>query len=241
MTTIKTISSSSSGNGYIIESGRQTLILELGLQMADYVSNIKDFTSVCGCVATHCHTDHLNKSTAKEFIRRGVRVYMGEEVLKECEIEGIEPLKSHFRNRAGGFTVQTFPAPHNVPNCGFLIETPTAERIVFVTDTTGVNLRFRNIHCIMCECNYDEDTLLDNMMNHEEWHGHPENHMSLEQCCLFCKANIGMATQRVLLLHSSLGNLNQTKALEILKRELCFNNIEFATAGSKVIIDNLDF
>lgn len=53
MTIIKIISSSSSANGYIIESGGQALVLELGCKMMDYTLNMEDFASVRGCIASH--------------------------------------------------------------------------------------------------------------------------------------------------------------------------------------------
>lgn len=53
MTKIKIINSDSQGNGYIIESGGQALVLELGLKMMDYTLNMEDFASVRGCIASH--------------------------------------------------------------------------------------------------------------------------------------------------------------------------------------------
>lgn len=53
MTTIKIISSGSDKNGYILESGGQSLVLELGCRMMDYTLNMEDFASVRGCIASH--------------------------------------------------------------------------------------------------------------------------------------------------------------------------------------------
>ena len=53
MTTIHVCSSNSSANGYILESGGQTLVLELGCKMMDYTLNMEDFASVRGCIASH--------------------------------------------------------------------------------------------------------------------------------------------------------------------------------------------
>ena len=53
MTRINIISSGSQSNGYILESGGQSLILELGMKMMDYTLNMEDFASVRGCIASH--------------------------------------------------------------------------------------------------------------------------------------------------------------------------------------------
>ena len=53
MTEIKIVHSGSSSNGYILESGGQALVLELGCKMMDYTLNMEDFASVRGCIASH--------------------------------------------------------------------------------------------------------------------------------------------------------------------------------------------
>jgi len=54
MTTIHIISSSSSANGYILESGGQALVLELGCKTSDYYNIlIRKGGLVAGCLASH--------------------------------------------------------------------------------------------------------------------------------------------------------------------------------------------
>ena len=242
MTEIIICGSSSQGNGYLLKSGNEILVLELGCKFIDYVDALKeDFKTVAGCVVTHRHIDHLNPSTAKEFIRRGIDCYVGEEVVKEADLRDFEPLFSNFNNRVGQFTIQTFKAPHNVPNCGFLITTPTKERIVFLTDTTGVSLRFKDVNCIMVECNHDDDTLLDNLDRHDVSMSHPEYHMGLEECCNFCKANISYSTKEVILIHMSHTNINEDYAVKTVKDFCGFSSVSVAHKGYRYNIDNDDF
>lgn len=219
MTKIKTISSSSSGNGYVLESGGQALVLELGCKMMDYTWGVGGaFNTIKGCVLSHWHSDHLNKSTAKEFIRRGIPVFCGEkvyeELLKEGSVKGIKPLPMAQKTFIGGFTIQPFEVAHNVPNYGFLIVTPTKERIVFVTDAMGCPYNFKDIDCIMVECNHDDDTLIDNFVNAEQSRSHPENHMGLEDCIDFCKRNVSVTTKQIILIHMSHTNINEVYAMK---------------------------
>lgn len=187
------------------------------------------------------HQDHLNMSTAKEFVRRGIPVFAHEEVIKEADLRGFSPLLSHFQNKVGGFTIQTFEAPHNVQNYGFLIQTPTNERILFLTDTTGTNLRFRDIDCIMVECNHDDSTLLDNLSNHDVSMSHPEWHLGLDDCIKFCKANYSASLKQIILIHMSHTNINEQYALESVQAQLPFDNVAVAHKGDTFKIENDDF
>ena len=242
MTEIQIIGSSSQANGYLLKSADQILVLELGCRFMDYVEILgSDFNKVVGCAFTHRHSDHLNPSTAKEFVRRGIPVFAHEEVIKEAVLKGFSPLLSHFPNKVGGFIIQTFEAPHNVPNYGFLITTPTNERILFVTDTTGVNLRFRDIDCIMVEANHDDDTLLDNLSNHDVSMSHPEWHLGLEECVNFCKANYSASLKQIILIHMSHTNINEQYALESVQMQVPFDNVAVAHKGDTFKIENDDF
>ena len=180
-------------------------------------------------------------STAKEFIRRGIQCYAAEEVIEEADLSGFSAFLPNFRNKVGGFVIQTFKAPHNVENYGFIITTPTNERILFLTDTTGVNLRFRYIDCIMIECNYDDETLLDNLDKHDASMSHPEWHMGLDECKMFCKQNISASTKQVILIHLSHTNINEAHAIETIKEYCNFDNVAVAHKGDKFVIENDDF
>ena len=250
MTEIKVISSSSAGNGYILESGGQSLILELGCRIMDYVIhlNTEGLISVRGCIASHwweCHSDHLNKSTAKEFIRRGIPVLFGEKVYEELLEEGlirdIKSLPASQKTFIGGFIVQPFEVAHNVPNYGFLIETPTKERIVFITDAMECKYNFKNIDCIMVECNHDDDTLLDNYVNDELGMNKPENHMGLEDCIDFCKRNTSLSTKQIILLHMSHTNISEIYAMKQVSIAVPHVLVSVAHADDTFVIDNDNF
>ena len=241
MTEITCVATGSFGNGFILKSADQILVLELGCRFMDYVEILgSDFNKVVGSCATHRHSDHINPSTAKEFVRRGIPVFAHEEVIKEADLKGFSPLFSHFQNKVGGFIIQTFEAPHNVPNYGFLIKTPTNERILFLTDTTGVNLRFSDIDAILVECNHDDDTLLDNLSNHDVSMSHPEWHLGLDDCAEFCKHNLSASTKQIILIHMSSTNINPYMAVE--KVSNAINNdaikVDFAEKGKKFFVES---
>lgn len=180
-------------------------------------------------------------STAKEFYRRGFDLFATEEVINEGRLLGFKTVSDRFKRKIGDFTIQAFKAPHNVPNYGFLITTPTNERIVFLTDTVGVNLKFRELDCIMVECNHDDDTLLDNLDRHEVGMSHPEWHLGLHDCIQFCKENYSSSLKQVILIHMSSTNVNEDYAVQMVQQQMPFDNVAVAHKGDTFKIDNDDF
>lgn len=246
MTEIEIVSSGSKANGYLLKSADQILVLELGCKFQDYVEALKeDFKTVVGCLVSHKHSDHLNRSTLLEFYRRGIETKVGDNVysdlFKTYAGSVLSWIGDNVKYPIGNFTVQTFKVPHNVPNYGFLIKTPTNERILFVTDTTGVNLRFRDIDAIMVECNHDDDTLLDNLANNDVSMSHPEYHMGLNDCAEFCKQNLSASTKQIILIHLSHTNVNEQHAIQTVKERCNFDNVGVAHKGDKFTIDNDEF
>ena len=236
MVTIKILNSGSKGNMYSLKSNNSILIVEIGMPFSEIINNV-ELQKIVGAVYTHRHFDHRNPKTSEEFRRRGISVYAGENIASDGECV----LYKNKRNKIGDWQIQIFDAPHNINNYGFLIQTPTNERILFLTDTTGVNLRFRDISCIMVEANHDDDTLLDNIDRHDASMSHPEWHMGLDECKEFCKQNIGASTKQVILIHLSHTNINEQHAIETIKDYCNFDNVAVAHKGDVFKIDNDDF
>lgn len=169
----------------------------------------------------------------------GEKVY--EELLKEGTIRGIKPLPMAQKTFVGGFTIQPFEVAHNVPNYGFLIVTPTKERIVFVTDAMGCPYNFKDIDCIMVECNHDDDTLIDNFVNAEQSRSHPENHMGLEDCIDFCNRNVSLGTKQIILIHLSHQNINEGFALKSVQDALPLVDVAVAHIGDVFEVESDNF
>lgn len=191
------------------------------------------------------HSDHINPSTVDELMRRGVPVYVGEKVYEEIHEDfnttALRWLSTRQKRNIGGFTVQPFEVAHNVPNYGFLIETPTKERIVFVTDAIECRYKFKDINCLMIECNHDDDTLLDNLDRHEVSMSHPENHLSLKDCIAFCKANDNPSLKQVILVHLSHTNISESHALTAVRDAMPNCEVNIAHADDGFVIENDEF
>ena len=110
-----------------------------------------------------------------------------------------------------------------------------------LTDTTGVNLRFRDIDAILIECNHDDSTLLDNLANADVSMSHPEWHLGLEECIKFCKENYSSSLKQIILIHMSHANVNEEYAVQMVQQSLPFDNVAVAHKGCKFYIDNDEF
>ena len=54
-----TLGSGSSGNGYIIQSEHEAIIIECGMPFKDVVAALKgNVKNIVGCIVTHSHGDH---------------------------------------------------------------------------------------------------------------------------------------------------------------------------------------
>ena len=236
MVEIKIINSGSKGNMYSFNCNNSILIVEIGMPFIELIKNV-EIQNIIGAIYTHRHFDHHNKKTSSELRRRGIFVYAGEGIASDGECV----LYKNKINKIEDWKIQIFDAPHNINNYGFLIETPTKERIVFVTDAMYCSLNFKNIDCIMVECNHDDDTLIDNFVNAEQSRSHPEHHMGLEDCIDFCKRNVSLSTKQIILIHMSHTNINEDFALKSVQDALPLVKVAVAHSGDTFEIESDDF
>lgn len=190
--------------------------------------------------------------TVREMVRRGLPVYLGSDAhadaaetcaafLPEGSVGRVMPLPAKKKTRVGGFLVQPFEVPHNVPNYGFLIESPGGERIVFVTDAKECRRRFRDIDCALVECNHDAETMAEDAFAGDAGRSHPENHLGLEECKAFCRANAGTRLKQVVLIHMSGHNVDAARAVGEISDALPGIRVSAARHGMSVTVENDDF
>ena len=78
------IGSSSKGNGYVLESQNEALILDAGYKYMDCLRTIRyDYSKVCGGFLTHVHKDHSRYIT--EYLKAGIPFFTNDETVSEIE------------------------------------------------------------------------------------------------------------------------------------------------------------
>lgn len=222
---ITVIGSSSSGNGYIINTDKGSLLIECGMKLNKVEAALNyDLKNVVGLLVSHEHGDH--SAYISDYIKH-FAVYATEGTLKArgvLEHRNAKVLKYSKPLCIGGFKVMAFRTEHDAAEpCGFLIVLPNGEKLVFATDTSRLFLRFSGISYWMVECNYDKEILQENVnngsVNISLAKRIVKSHLSLSQLCKMIDVNNFSDTKMILLIHLSNNNSNRKKFVaEIARR-----------------------
>lgn len=210
---IDIFASGSGGNAYRISDGQTQLLLDAGIPYKEIQIGC-DFcmTSLCGCLITHAHGDHVK--AAKELLKRGTDVYTSQGTIDACGLSGhrVHAIKKLEEITIGTFQVLPFDVQHDAPEpLGFLVASSvTNEKLLYFTDTYYVKYKFSGLTHIMAECNYQIDLLLESGAKGEI----PtklmpriiQSHMSLETLSSLLQANDLSNVKQIYLLHLSDNN-----------------------------------
>lgn len=164
---LKCLGSSSSGNCYLLEAEKETLIIEAGVDMREVKKALDwQMSKVCGCLISHEHNDHAK--FLSEMTKNGIKVLAIPEVFDAKRVKNrvfckeIEPMHGY---KVGGFKVFVLSVVHDVPCVGFIIEHEEMGRLLFITDTMMLEYNAPNLDHIMIEANYSDDILQENIDN----------------------------------------------------------------------------
>ncbi|MGY3186487.1 MBL fold metallo-hydrolase [Lysinibacillus sp. TE18511] len=224
MIQIKTLATGSKGNCYHITDGSTPLLLECGISFKQIQQGVNFETSILGGVlVTHEHKDHCKG--VESVLNRGLDVYMskGTQGALQLNHHRIKTVESKKRFKVGTWTILPFDVQHDVNEpLGFLLQSDNGSKLLFATDTYYVKYRFSGLNYIMIECNYDQQTLDENV---ESGRVHPamrkrvmRSHFSLENLLEFFKANDLSKVEEIHLLHLSDGNSNTERIFKAVAR-----------------------
>ena len=165
------------------------------------------------------HIDHVK--SLDYFINLGIPCYGNKDV---CDAHnGCIELPKVLK--VDGFKVQNFELVHDVPNNAFIIDTDDGIRILYCTDTKRIPKKVKGVHYACIECNNDQESIIDNAMEDVFTKSKPENHQSLDECIRYLKAINNVNLQCIILWHMSMTNIDENKAVAMVKRELGFDNV----------------
>ena len=209
-----TISSSSTGNAYALDSGKEILLLEAGCKMADVKRAINyRLQDVVGCIVTHCHGDHAKYAT--EYAKFGVQVYGPKDIesKKSFPFGKFSHLIAERTKKIGGFLVVPFENYHDVPIYGYLIRHEDMCTMLFSTDSYKLGMTLRGIEHFLIEANYSDELLKQNVWNGSINRAQADrimlSHMSLEYCIEYLKdCEAQKSAKTITLCHLSERNSN---------------------------------
>lgn len=212
---LKVLGSGSSGNCYLLENKKETLILECGLPYKTILKGLNfNLSNVVGCLVTHEHKDH-SKSIFK-LEDAGIDIYTSCGTLNAVG-DGLSYrahfIKSEKQFTIGQFTILPFETEHDAAeSLGFLIQHNDFGKLLFITDSYYCKYKFTSLDHIMIECNYSMDILNKNI---GEGLVHPvlanrllKSHFNLENVKEFLKATDLTGVKEITLIHLSGSNSN---------------------------------
>lgn len=228
------VGSGSSGNSYILDDGKQILILEAGLPFAEIKEAIDYQTSrIVGVLSTHAHLDH--RKYLHEYVKAGIPVLKGN---KSIDIFGESETGVHIA-KYGEFYVKPFDVVHDVPCYGYHIYHENIGTLVFVTDAEYVKYTFPGVNHIIVESNYAQDILDENMNSGAIPKSLRDrimkSHMSFDTAKKMVAANKNPMLKNVILCHLSGHNSDRKRFEENMKSVVGpFCNVTVARKGVEV-------
>ena len=154
------LASSSKGNAYIIDDSKTKLLLECGVTF----KRLRELTEhkvsdISACLISHEHKDHSR--CVKDIILSGIPVYSSYGTAEALGLDTVNVIEEKEMVTIGTFDIMPFMVFHDAAEpMGFLIRSrETNKRLLFATDTAGINYEFARLNIIALECNYLKEIL----------------------------------------------------------------------------------
>lgn len=221
---LKVLGSGSSGNCYLLQNEKETLMLECGLPYKTILKGLDfNLNDVVGCLVTHEHKDH--SKAINDVVNNSIDVYSSNGTLKAMNVVNYRAkiIESKKQFDTGKFTILPFETQHDAAEpLGFLIQHSDFGKLLFITDSYYCQYNFLKLNYIMIECNYSKAILDENIASGLI---HPtlanrllKSHFSLEHVKEFLKANDLSQCKEIVLLHLSDSNSNAVQFKEEIER-----------------------
>lgn len=222
---IRTLGSSSAGNGYLIDDGTAPLLLEAGLPLRKILAKAGHaLTGVAGCLVSHEHGDH--SLAVRDLIRLAIPCYMSRgtaDALNLAPGHRLHIVEDRHPVRIGHWTVLPFRVVHDAAEpMGFVLDSGFGERVLFMTDTAYSPYTFQGLTHLMIECNYTETALAAAVAEgrtHEAMAARlADSHLSLETLIDLLKANDLSRARGIWLMHLSDANSDEAEMVREVQR-----------------------
>lgn len=245
---LKVLGSSSKGNCYLLDNGKEALAIECGISFKEVQKAVNfDVSRIKGAIVSHEHGDHAKH--VENFIQAHIPVYMSTGTLHAMKFKN--PYSLPFNMEAGStigignFMVQAFNTQHDAAEpFGFLIYHPECGMVLFATDTYYLHYTFAGLNNILIECNFRQDILdanvesgkLPSVLRARTM----KSHMEYETCKETLLANDLSGVNNIVLIHLSDGNSNASEFRQGIM-EATGKTIHIAGSGMTINFDKSPF
>lgn len=218
---LKVLGSSSNGNCYLLDNGKEALVIECGISFKEVQKAVNfDVSRIKGAIVSHEHGDHAKH--VENFIQAHIPVYMSTGTLHEVVNKFKSPYLSPLMMEAGSivnignFRIQAFDTQHDAAEpFGFLIFHPDCGMVLFATDTYYLHYTFAKLNNILIECNFRQDILDANVESGRLTRAlrtrTVKSHMEYETCKETLLANDLTGVNNIVLIHLSDVNSNASE------------------------------
>ncbi|MBQ7192319.1 MAG: MBL fold metallo-hydrolase [Paludibacteraceae bacterium] len=210
--TLTILNSGSTGNGYVLQSDTEALVLECGVPRQDCLAALGWQTKkVAGCLVTHEHGDHAHYiedylQLMPVYCSKGTAEALCYKRSRRPQV--LAPLRTV---QIGGFRVRPIPAEHDAAEpFAYIIDHEDLGRLLFATDTYYLRYRIPDMTNLLIECNYSlpllnanvEAGLIPAALKNRTL----DSHMSLEHLKDMLAANDLRKVAQIVLIHLSARN-----------------------------------
>lgn len=221
---LKVLGSSSAGNCYILDNGKEALIIEAGISFAKVKQALNyNIRKVVGCLISHAHNDHAKY--IRNVVECGITTLALPEVWTAKDVSSSRAVPIHLGKgyQMGRFKVLPFPACHDVPCVGYHIMHPECGRVMFLTDSCDCLQIFAKLNHLLIECNYSNYNLLEAVNKgytlKSQIERLPNSHMEFETCKRVISEHDLSQVQNIVLLHLSAQNSDRERFVSEIERQ----------------------
>lgn len=218
MLDIEIIASGSSGNAYLLTSGDSKLLIECGITFSELKKKVK-FSELDGVIISHEHKDHCK--CIKDLLRMGVFAMMSRGTMEVLHIDSsfVIECRSEKQTNIGPWKILPFAVEHDASEpLGFLIMSPSGDKILYATDTYFIRYKFSGITHFMIEANFSEEFLAENKYLGEDIKDRiRRSHFEIKNVLEFLLSCDISKTREIYLLHLSSQNADREQFIKIIQ------------------------
>lgn len=234
------LASGSTGNGYLLTSESETLVIEAGVKLSRIKKALHfNISNIAGCILSHEHRDH--SKYIKEYMDAGITIIANQDVFKSHSIPlddwRVKVIQEEHGFKMGNFKILPVSVCHDVPCHAFLLDHPKSGRVLFMTDTFMSEHTFSGLNHIIIEANFADDILEQNILSGNI---HPsmrprlmKTHMEISTTINVLRANDLTNVINIVLCHLSSDNSDEERFIREV-REATGKQVWAARKGMEV-------
>lgn len=246
---VRVAGSGSSGNSYVLHlDDGSWILLDMGCPYPA-IQRAAEYKAPSKCLfglVTHEHKDHC--SMMEQYCKKGIKVFCNTAVNRKLGLGRIlYPMQPLLHRRCW---ITPFEVPHTTKdeitgemrgcqNYGYLIELPTHEKLLYVTDFEYIKYTFKKqaINYFILECNHVDENVDGANRTHVL-----KGHSSLDTVKKFLSENFTPYMRNVILCHLSNDNadaLRMKKEVQDVVGDTV--QVDIATKGAKIELAQMIF